>query len=185
MNKKSILLIGLIALALIIIFCVLFKLKTIQSNRMTAVESTQPLDQNAHSAVKDTLAREKILPSPDKIKKQINAILTQHTISFESGTTSIDERGKEVLDRIYRILKQRPTLKLTIIGHTDSSGNETHNNKLSTMRALAVMNYLKNKGLDKVNYTVRGVGSSQPVAGNDTARGRMKNRRVEIILEGE
>ncbi|GEM_PF-4165031 len=185
MRKKTILLLGIVALILLIIFCNFFKAGVIREQSEAGVVSPAPLKKAEISASTDTLIHKEAPSSLKEVSKKIKEVLTRQTISFKSGTAGIDARGRKVLDRIYDILKQRSDSRLTIIGHTDSFGNEEQNRKLSIMRAEAVRNYLKNKGLNRAEYTIQGMGSTQPVASNRTKQGRVKNRRVEIILEGE
>ncbi|RMG33040.1 MAG: hypothetical protein D6720_12240 [Gammaproteobacteria bacterium] len=71
--------------------------------------------------------------------------------------------------------------KITVIGHTDSTGPEAYNQRLSERRAQAVADYLASKGI--TNLSIKGMGESQPIADNSTREGRAKNRRVEIIAE--
>ena len=74
---------------------------------------------------------------------------------------------------------------LQIEGHTDSTGGDALNQKLSEQRAAATREYLIQQGLAESNITARGFGKTMPVADNSTADGRQKNRRVEIIIGGE
>ena len=181
MRKRTIVLLGIAALILLIIFCNFFKAGVIRQQSAAGVVSAIPLKKARVPSSNDTL----IHTSLKEVNKQIKEVLNRQTISFKSGTAKIDDQGKKVLNRIYELLKHRADSRLTIIGHTDASGNEEHNRKLSILRAEAVRDYLKNKGLNTTEYTIQGRGSTQPVADNATRQGRMKNRRVEIILEGE
>lgn len=70
---------------------------------------------------------------------------------------------------------------LLIVGHTDSTGTDEYNQKLSERRAQAVKNYLVNKGLPAAELETRGMGESSPVNDNKTAQNRAKNRRVELL----
>lgn len=76
-------------------------------------------------------------------------------------------------------------MNLEIEGHTDSTGSDELNQKLSEQRADAVRGYLVEQGLTDTAVTALGLGKSMPVADNDTAAGRQKNRRVEIIVSGK
>jgi outer membrane protein OmpA-like peptidoglycan-associated protein len=69
-----------------------------------------------------------------------------------------------------------------IVGHTDSTGSDAVNDPLSLRRAESVRNYLSDRGVGAGRIEVAGRGSREPVASNDTAEGRAKNRRVEIFL---
>ena len=70
------------------------------------------------------------------------------------------------------------------VGHTDSVGTEAYNQKLSVRRSEAVKAYLVSKGIEKNRVYTEGKGKTQPVADNNTAEGRSKNRRVEIEVVG-
>ena len=79
-------------------------------------------------------------------------------------------------------LKEYPELKLTIRGHSDSTGKREHNVELSRKRAQAVKDYLTGKGIDGARLKVEGIGPDEPVADNKTRAGRAKNRRIEFKL---
>ncbi len=70
-------------------------------------------------------------------------------------------------------------------GYTDSIGGEEYNLKLSDQRASAVRDYLLGQSIASDNITSRGFGKDNPVASNDTAAGRQKNRRVEMVVSGD
>ncbi|HTT24400.1 MAG TPA: OmpA family protein [Candidatus Sulfotelmatobacter sp.] len=76
-------------------------------------------------------------------------------------------------------------LRLAIEGHTDATGSAEFNQTLSQKRADAVRAYLVSQGLDTAKLSSQGMGMNNPVADNNTAEGRQKNRRVEIIVSGE
>jgi outer membrane protein OmpA-like peptidoglycan-associated protein len=70
-------------------------------------------------------------------------------------------------------------------GHTDSIGSDEYNMMLSQQRADAVRNYVTGQGVPASTVTAAGLGKSNPVASNDTAAGRQRNRRVEMVVSGE
>jgi OOP family OmpA-OmpF porin len=86
------------------------------------------------------------------------------------------------LDDVVKVMKDNPDTKLTIDGHTDNTGTDAINDKLSQGRADAVKNYIVSKGIDASRISSAGHGSSTPIADNKTAAGRQKNRRVEMKL---
>jgi outer membrane protein OmpA-like peptidoglycan-associated protein len=86
------------------------------------------------------------------------------------------------LDSIVMFLRKNPSTKIEISGHTDNTGSESHNLKLSENRADAVAEFVVDKGIDTSRVTFNGYGSSRPIASNDTDQGRRKNRRVEILI---
>jgi outer membrane protein OmpA-like peptidoglycan-associated protein len=79
-------------------------------------------------------------------------------------------------------LKEYPTAKFTVEGHTDSVGREDSNQKLSDARANAVKEYLVKGGIDEFRLSSLGYGESKPIDTNKTRAGRANNRRVEINL---
>jgi outer membrane protein OmpA-like peptidoglycan-associated protein len=87
------------------------------------------------------------------------------------------------LDRLVRFLNLHSSGKVMIEGHTDSLGSEGYNHGLSQRRADAVKSYLVAHGIADRRLTALGKGGSSPVAGNNTAAGRLRNARVEVIIE--
>jgi outer membrane protein OmpA-like peptidoglycan-associated protein len=84
------------------------------------------------------------------------------------------------LDAIKEILKNYPNAKWSIEGHTDSTGSDKLNQKLSEDRANVVRNAMIERGLNADNITAVGFGESKPIASNKTKKGRAENRRTEI-----
>ena len=78
------------------------------------------------------------------------------------------------------ILKDNPSVQVSVEGHTDAIGSDQYSLKLSLRRATAVKQYLVKDGVPDTRLSVRGFGKTQPVASNDTADGRAQNRRVEL-----
>lgn len=101
-------------------------------------------------------------------------------VSFDTGRADIKPQMRPVLDEIGRNLD--PNVRLTVVGHTDSTGSDQINDPLSRERAVAVRDYLAARGLSTARVNVAGRGSHEPVASNDSEAGRAANRRVEIFL---
>ncbi|MGD0223443.1 MAG: OmpA family protein [Terriglobia bacterium] len=131
-----------------------------------------------------------------QLLRQLNSVLktvdtprglvaTMADILFATGKYDLAQTAREDLSRLSGIIMSHPGLKLTIEGYTDSTGSEETNQKLSEQRAEAVETYLIGQGLSADSVTSKGLGQANPVAGNDTAAGRSKNRRVEIVVSGE
>ncbi len=78
-----------------------------------------------------------------------------------------------------------PGLSLQIEGHTDSVGGDDFNQQLSERRADSVRDFLAEQGVSASSITARGFGKTQPVASNDTPEGRQRNRRVELVVNGD
>ena len=101
---------------------------------------------------------------------------------FDSGKAILSQNSKNTLDKLAVVLKKYPDTNLLVDGHTDSDGSESFNKSLSYKRANAVGDYLKSKGIPSSHFTVNGEGESNPIASNETAAGKAKNRRVELVI---
>ncbi len=102
-------------------------------------------------------------------------------IEFEFASAAITSDSRPILDKALKVLKDNPSVKVRIEGHTDNIGSESYNQILSENRAKAVMNYFIEKGVSANRLSSVGYGYTRPVSGNETAEGRNKNRRVELI----
>jgi len=105
-------------------------------------------------------------------------------IYFDTGKADIKPESKASLDQIGELLKQRPDLKLHVVGHTDNVGAVESNMALSKRRAESVVIALTgNYGVNRARLTSNGFASLAPVKTNTTEEGRAKNRRVELVLQ--
>lgn len=119
-------------------------------------------------------------------KMLTEAISQELKVTFASGAAVIHAEDKVEIEKVATLLKQYPSTKVEIQGHTDSSGKKASNDKLSQARADAVKNVLVTDfGIDAARITATGYGSSQPVADNKTKEGRAENRRVIAVVSGE
>jgi outer membrane protein OmpA-like peptidoglycan-associated protein len=103
-------------------------------------------------------------------------------VLFEVNSAHFNERFIYRLDSLVKLLEDHPKVSAAISGHTDNTGKESHNLKLSKDRAQAVAIYLTKNNIEKDRISFEGWGSSKPIAGNGTEEGRRKNRRVEILI---
>jgi outer membrane protein OmpA-like peptidoglycan-associated protein len=101
-------------------------------------------------------------------------------IYFEHNSNELPQKAYETLDDIVKFTAQRPDLKITVIGFTDSQGNAVFNKQLSKYRADMVKNYLIGQGISPANIEAIGKGPQNPAGSNKTFEGRQMNRRVEI-----
>ena len=102
--------------------------------------------------------------------------------SFDTGRADIKPEMRPVLNSLVAGLMSNPAAQANIIGHTDSTGTDTINNPLSVNRAASTRNYIISQGIQMNRIHIDGRGSYEPVASNDNAAGRAKNRRVEIYM---
>jgi OmpA-OmpF porin, OOP family len=102
-------------------------------------------------------------------------------ILFDTDSDVIRSESRPVLEEVLSVFKGEPEWKLTIEGHTDATGSDTHNQALSQKRAESVAAYLRSRGIDAGRLNTVGFGESKPVADNDTELGRAQNRRVELV----
>lgn len=104
------------------------------------------------------------------------------SIYFDLNSAKLQQRSYAPLDELVQILKDNPGYKLAIESHTDNSGTNDYNMKLSNNRSASVMSYLVHKGIDASRLTANGYGEERPIATNDTKEGRALNRRSELKL---
>ena len=106
-------------------------------------------------------------------------------VLFDTGSYTLKPATREKLAKISGIVLAHPGLTLQIEGHTDIIGGDDFNQRLSEQRAGSVLDFLAEQGVPTNAMTSRGFGKTQPVASNDTAEGRQRNRRVELVVNGE
>lgn len=100
--------------------------------------------------------------------------------SFDVGSAAIKPQMRPVLDQFVQGLD--PRMRVTVVGHTDSTGSPATNDRLSLERAANVRDYMASRGVDAARIMANGRGENEPIASNETPTGRAQNRRVEIYL---
>jgi OOP family OmpA-OmpF porin len=105
-----------------------------------------------------------------------------HNINFKVDKADLLPRSYRILNRVVQVLNNKPGISVEIQGHTDSTASNAYNMDLSQRRAQTVMKYLESKGIAASRMTAVGYGEEKPIATNDTAKGKAKNRRVEFKL---
>lgn len=122
-----------------------------------------------------------MVPPVPSIEANSLLITSDSGILFDVDKYDVRPEDKEVLKNLATVLKEMNVKNFEIDGYTDSDGSDEHNQVLSEKRANSVKNFLVSQGVT-AEITTKGYGESKPVASNDTAEGRQKNRRVEIII---
>lgn len=114
----------------------------------------------------------------------IGSKIALRNIFFDHGKATLRPESNAELDRLVKLMKDVPNLKIEISGHTDNTGSATVNETLSQQRAEAVVTFLTNKGIPASRMKARGYGSAKPVASNNSEDGRQQNRRTEFEITG-
>jgi len=122
-----------------------------------------------------------------KIETRAGRLVLQlpNDVLFDTGSSTLKPATREKLAKISGIVLAHPGLTLQIEGHTDSVGGDQMNQQLSERRADSVRDFLISQGVAGSSVSAQGFGKTRPVASNDTAEGRQKNRRVELVVNGE
>ncbi len=124
-----------------------------------------------------------VLQQPVQVQApKADSLIVLSEVLFEVNSYKLKPDLYPELDSLVSFMKRDPSTKIEISGHTDATGKEPHNIRLSENRADAVAEYIVDKGIETSRVTFNGYGSSKPIAPNDTESGRKKNRRVEILI---
>jgi outer membrane protein OmpA-like peptidoglycan-associated protein len=105
-------------------------------------------------------------------------------IKYATNSAAITKASEYILDELIAFLKENPTLRIEIQGHTDNVGGDDKNLALSNDRAFTVREYLQSHGIKGDRLSSKGYGSTKPLASNDGEAGRAQNRRTEFVIIG-
>ncbi len=136
------------------------------------------------------VSQQPLAPSPLMIdgptcQARLKALMAGETLSFESDRCQLEKVSAALLVEIGKVMMQCPGERVEIGGHTDSSGNDQANLKLSQLRAVVVRDHLVHLGVPGTRLQATGYGEERPLAGNATTAGRAINRRIEFTVLGE
>lgn len=109
-----------------------------------------------------------------------NAMIVLNNVFFDVNKFELKPASQVELDKVVQLLKDNPTVKIEISGHTDNAGKPADNLTLSNNRAKAVISYLASNGINAQRLVAKGYGETKPAADNKTEEGRAKNRRTEM-----
>ncbi|MBN8702697.1 MAG: OmpA family protein [Bacteroidetes bacterium] len=135
-----------------------------------------------------SIKEENAVKEPTKINfeskpVEVGKAYTLNNIYFNSNSSKLKEESIAVIEEFVAYLKDNPTIKIEVHGHTDNVGDEASNISLSTDRAFSVFELLQEKGIPKGRLVAfKGFGKAKPVTTNDTEVGRAKNRRTEFVV---
>jgi outer membrane protein OmpA-like peptidoglycan-associated protein len=116
---------------------------------------------------------------------EVDATIVLKNIFFDVGKYDLKPQSQIELEKVLQLLKENPTLKIEISGHTDNIGKDADNLLLSQNRARSVVNFLSANGIESKRLSFKGFGESEPVADNKTESGRAQNRRTELKVVGQ
>lgn len=113
---------------------------------------------------------------------EANAKVILKNVFFDTKKTALKPESITELDNLVSLMNENPNMKILISGFTDNVGKPADNMKLSTGRAVAVINYLLSKGVNNNRLSFKGFGETKPIASNDSQEGRALNRRTELTV---
>ena len=119
------------------------------------------------------------------VDSRLADLFKQSAIQFEISSSTLTPASRDYLDKVAALLQNQPHIGLSIEGHTDSQDRLGKNQSLSEARARSVLEYLASKGVASTRMASAGFGGSRPIADNETAEGRAKNRRIEFEMRNE
>lgn len=118
----------------------------------------------------------------DLKKIDIGSTVVLNNIFFDFNATTIKSESVNELERLVRLIKENPTIKIEIGSHTDDIGSEDYNEMLSENRSKSVVQYLINHGVTASKLSAKGYGEQKPISTNNTEAGRQINRRTEFKI---
>lgn len=154
--------------------------------RNAAAETTVAAAPAAEPAAAKAPASKALEPEgnfdPKACKGRFEILSRTGNIYFPSGSANLDPRSAPLLNSLIDIISRCPGLVIEVGGHTDSDGSAAANKRLSEQRASAVTQYLISNGIPEDRIVSVGYGETRPVAPNETADGKRRNRRIEFVV---
>jgi OmpA-OmpF porin, OOP family len=150
-------------------------------------ESEERLSENQNLDLRDIKSDQTIEKDFNLDPIQVTALaenvsIVLNNLFFDFDKAILRPESFPELDRIVELMKEKPSIKIEISGHTDTSGSELYNMNLSEKRANSVVQYLGDKSIGKERMAVLFFGESKPIDSNETKEGRERNRRVEFKI---
>ncbi len=135
--------------------------------------------------IKDQIAKKEVSVKGKDMevsKVKVGGAYVIEDILYTTASSELNARSKVMLKQFARYLKDNPTMKIVITGHTDDVGDESENMTLSANRARVVKEYLVSLGVTKSRLESKGLGETQPKVENTSEAARAKNRRTEFVI---
>ena len=133
----------------------------------------------------DVVRKIEIIAEADRCQDLMRETAAGGVINFDRAKADLTADSSDTLSALAEVANACPKFRIEIEGHTDSEGTDERNQRLSNRRAQAVVDFLVRAGVDRNRLTAVGYGASQPVADNDTAEGRARNRRIEFTVRSK
>ncbi|MEZ4944969.1 MAG: OmpA family protein [Cyclobacteriaceae bacterium] len=116
----------------------------------------------------------------DKAETGATAVL--NNIFFDFDQYELKDKSLTELNKVVRLLNDKPSIQVEISGHTDSDGSASYNKQLSLKRAQSVVSYLVEKGINRARLSEKGYGADHPIRPNDSEENKQANRRIEFKI---
>ncbi len=169
------------------------------SNGAKATKGIAEEDVNATSLIANEEKKASVSDTPDlpigylsmeglkaEIKENKSVVgkkIILENVYFQQSSTNLIENSQKTLLQVVDFLNENPSVKIQISGHTDNVGKEYSNKHLSKLRAMVVMNFLIDKGIEASRLSAEGYGSAFPICPNDSEKNKKRNRRVEFEIK--
>jgi outer membrane protein OmpA-like peptidoglycan-associated protein len=157
-----------------------FALPTKKEETKAVVKNIPIAKEEVKNVVATTVVKEE--PKEEKIPVYVPSGEVVETLFFDFNSFFMDNADRAKLNKVIRKMKMDKSLRVSLVGHTDTSGTEKVNTEVSAMRAKRAMIYMLSMGISEDRIEHKGVRDMQPIASNATREGRMKNRRVEVFF---
>ena len=156
-----------------------------QAQVADAQMQAQAAQQQAAQLAERSARLEALLVELHAQKTERGMVVTIGDVLFGTDRAELTPDGMATVRKLAEVMMQNPDRSVLVEGFTDSTGGTAHNKELSERRAQSVAQALTGLGVPRQRVDMRGYGEAYPVAGNDTAANRQRNRRVEIVLSNE
>ena len=158
---------------------------TAQAQVADAQAQAQAAQQQAAQLAERSARLEAILVELHAQKTERGMVVTIGDVLFDTDRAELNANGVATVRKLAEVMAQNPDRTVLVEGFTDSTGSSAHNKDLSERRAASVAQALTGLGVPRERVATRGYGEAFPVAANDTAGNRQRNRRVEIVLSNQ